>query len=143
MKQQHSNKISDQEIIDAYNEFYHLGKIAAKFQLPLITVWRRAIKLGLKFDLYKGAGIKLKLSEILEGKFPQYSSSKLKNRLIKEGIFENKCSICNINTWNNLPLILHVDHINGISTDHRKENLRLICPNCHSQTNTYCGRNKN
>ena len=37
--------------------------------------------------------------------------------------------------------MLQLDHINGINTDHRLENLRLLCPNCHSQTPTYCGVN--
>ncbi|MGH7660947.1 MAG: HNH endonuclease [Vulcanimicrobiaceae bacterium] len=38
--------------------------------------------------------------------------------------------------------MLHIDHLNGANNDHRLENLRLLCPNCHSQTSTYCGRNK-
>ena len=40
-----------------------------------------------------------------------------------------------------LELVLELDHINGVGDDHRLENLRLLCPNCHSQTETYCGRN--
>ena len=43
--------------------------------------------------------------------------------------------------WNNKELILILDHINGINNDHRKENLRLLCPNCNSQTKTFAGRN--
>lgn len=44
--------------------------------------------------------------------------------------------------WNGNKISLHLDHINGISGDHRLENLRFLCPNCHSQTKNYTGRNK-
>ena len=47
------------------------------------------------------------------------------------------CTICRINEWQGQPLTLHLDHINGINNDNRFENLRLLCPNCHSQTETY------
>lgn len=72
-----------------------------------------------------------------------YKTSELKNRLIKEMGWENKCSIleCGVNSWLGKELVLHLDHINGINTDNRIENLRLLCPNCHSQTATYCAKN--
>jgi hypothetical protein len=55
---------------------------------------------------------------------------------------EEKCEICEIgNEWNGKPLTLQLDHINGIHLDNRIENLRILCPNCHSQTATFCGRN--
>ena len=55
---------------------------------------------------------------------------------------EEICSKCKCgNEWNGEPLRLHVDHINGVNNDHRPENLRFLCPNCHSQTPTYSGRN--
>lgn len=69
-------------------------------------------------------------------------SSKLKEKLIREGLKENKCEICGlINEWNGKPLVLQLHHINGNHTDNRLENLQILCPNCHSQTDTYCGSN--
>jgi 5-methylcytosine-specific restriction endonuclease McrA len=65
----------------------------------------------------------------------------LKKRLIKEGYKEYKCEICGINSWMGKELSLQLDHINGINNDNRIENLRLLCPNCHSQTETFSGRN--
>lgn len=70
---------------------------------------------------------------------------KLKTRLVKEGLLENKCYMegCLItNTWNGKPIVLRLDHINGKNDDNRLVNLRLLCPNCDSQTETYCGKNK-
>jgi hypothetical protein len=54
----------------------------------------------------------------------------------------NKCEICGVVDWNNKSLSLHVDHIDGNSDNNLPINLRLLCPNCHSQTETFCGRNK-
>lgn len=51
---------------------------------------------------------------------------------------DGKCIECGIgDLWNNKPLKLELDHINGVRTDNTRENLRFLCPNCHSQTNTY------
>jgi hypothetical protein len=64
----------------------------------------------------------------------------IKRRLIRSGVPE-QCALCRIGPeWNGFPLTLHLDHINGVFNDHRRENLRLLCPNCHSQTSTYAGR---
>lgn len=57
---------------------------------------------------------------------------------------DNKCLICGINKWMGKPLTLHLDHIDGNRNNWNRNNLRFICPNCHSQTETYCkGNNKN
>ena len=53
-----------------------------------------------------------------------------------------RCAFCqNPGEWMGKPMALELDHINGISNDHRLENLRFLCPNCHATTDTYCGKN--
>jgi hypothetical protein len=67
----------------------------------------------------------------------------LRRALIESGI-PYKCSECPCDgTWNGKEITLHVDHIDGKYWDCRKHNLRFMCPNCHSQTSTYCGKNVN
>lgn len=55
---------------------------------------------------------------------------------------EYKCEICNISEWREKSISLHLDHIDGNADNNSISNLRLLCPNCHSQTETFCGRNK-
>lgn len=86
--------------------------------------------------------IKIPLKDILVKNSKYTSSHSLKNRLIKEGLLLYECYVCKIKTWQNKKLSLQLDHINGNCTDHRLKNLRLLCPNCHSQTKTFAGKNK-
>jgi hypothetical protein len=141
MKQKHTNKFTDQELIDQYEITPMLSKLSVHFAVPDVTIWRRAKKLGLTFRI-RGGGIKIPLSEILEGKHPHYQTNKLRGRLISEGYKEDKCELCGLTEWNGFKISKQLDHIDGNSHNHLLSNLRIICPNCHAQTDTWCGKNK-
>lgn len=83
------------------------------------------------------------LEDILAGKHPQYGTNLLKKRLYKASILKEECVECGQGPiWRNKLVTLHLDHKNGNPQDHRLENLRILCPMCHSQTSTYSGKNK-
>lgn len=69
------------------------------------------------------------------------STASVRKRLLNNKIKSNVCEICGISEWNGLPIVCELYHINGDSTDNRIENLQMLCPNCHSQTDNYCGKN--
>jgi Homeodomain-like domain len=66
--------------------------------------------------------------------------SHLKKRLLNEGLKQNECEHCGISEWLEKPLSMQFHHANGDGTDNRLENIVFLCPNCHSQTDTYGGR---
>lgn len=69
------------------------------------------------------------------------NTSTLRCRLLKAGLLQNVCSICaSPPIWNNKHLTLQLDHINGVRSDNRITNLRILCPNCHTQTDTFAGK---
>lgn len=86
---------------------------------------------------------KYTLEEIMIENSNYANISVLKKRIINEGVLPYICDFCgNIGEWLGQKMTLQLDHINGINNDHRKENLRFLCPNCHSITDTYAGKNK-
>jgi Zn finger protein HypA/HybF involved in hydrogenase expression len=64
----------------------------------------------------------------------------LKRVILRDNLLTYKCAECGIDSWNGKEIALHLDHISGDGNDNRLGNLRFLCPNCHSQTDTYCGR---
>lgn len=80
-------------------------------------------------------------SEKLFTKKGRHNRHIVRKRIIRDKLLPYKCAICGIHVWNGKTLSLELDHINGINDDNRLENLRFLCPNCHSQTTTYGSRN--
>lgn len=83
--------------------------------------------------------IKKELKDILQ-KNVEYCSSKLKQRLIKEGIKEHKCEKCGRDDWDGIPIPLELHHINGDRNDNRLKNLQILCCNCHALTENHSGK---
>jgi hypothetical protein len=145
------NKVSDETFIAVSRDSLTMAQAAAKLKLHWNTFKKRALKLGCFSPNQSGKGMKkpilddrkIKLSEILEGLHPSYQTFRLKLRLLSEGIKSNKCEVCGCESmWNDKPISMELDHIDGDRTNHKLENLRTICPNCHSQTETYRSRNR-
>lgn len=94
-------------------------------------------RLGKRFD-----GGAAPLEQLLV-KNSTYDRGYVKRRIIKAGIVPYSCAECGRKPeWNGKELVLVLDHINGVNNDHRVENLRFLCPNCNSQTDTFAGRTK-
>ena len=138
------HKCSNDMIIEAANNSATMAIAAVTCGLHFQTFKRRATLLGVYKPNQGGKGTKkgpyatrISTQDILDGKYPQFQTYKLRCRLIEEKILDYVCNICGIDKHNGKQLSLELDHINGIRYDHRLDNLRLLCPNCHSQTKTY------
>lgn len=110
---------------------------------------RRMCDLNIEMSEFKGKSPILKYNNEIKvdpkkllSENSKHSRNILRRYIIKENLIPYKCSICGITEWNNKTLSLELDHINGINNDNRLENLRFLCPNCHSQTCTYGSRNQ-
>jgi hypothetical protein len=82
------------------------------------------------------------LDEVLDGQHPEYKGAILSRRLLESDVMENVCGECGQDEiWNGKPLRLQLDHIDGNRHNHKRDNLRFLCPNCHTQTDTWGARN--
>ena len=141
-------KINEDEFIKVCNEELTMARASARLGLHFNTFARIAKKLGVykpnpggKGTIKKHNGNKIELNEILKGLHPHYQTNKLRIRLINGGLKKEECEVCGLTEWNGKTLSFELDHIDGDRTNHKLNNLRIICPNCHSQTQTYRGKN--
>ncbi len=95
-----------------------------------------------KKSIYKNTVVKTVTPEMVLKDNCKHTRTVLRRCILKHGLLPYKCDICGITEWNNKTLSLELDHINGKNNDNRLENLRFLCPNCHSQTSTYGSRNQ-
>jgi predicted HNH restriction endonuclease len=109
-----------------------------------LTLKRALLKFGIEFIAANEKVIskKMTMEEILVENSTYANTKTLKLRLLKDHYFEYKCYSCNNTKWLGKKIPLQLEHINGCRTDNRLKNLSLLCPNCHAQTETYCGKNK-
>ena len=100
--------------------------------------WNDAVKRG---DIKPRARRAAPHDEVFTRGAVKKSRYHLKRRLLEHGLKENRCEECGVSEWRGRPLSLELHHANGDGRDNRLENLFLLCPNCHSQTDTWGGRN--
>lgn len=144
-------QVNKEEFIKICNESVSMRDAARQLNMHYNTFKRYADKFNCFEPNQSHKGIKtgprkdrVSTEDILNGLHPNYQTYKLKQRLIREGYIEDKCQRCG---WYEkvpgaefTPCELH--HKDGDSNNHNRENLELICPNCHSLTPTYRAKNK-
>lgn len=144
-------KYSDEQILEASKNARSVTEIMRKIGMCPTGYAHNRFKhrlrnLGVDVDSMPGAawnaGLKSSpkrsTKEYLKLDGPFISTSKLRQKLINDGILKNRCDECDLGPeWNNKPLSMQLEHINGNRRDNRLNNLRILCPNCHTQTPTH------
>lgn len=147
-------ELTDEQFINLIKESSNVSEVL--FKLGYSTkgnswgfsqVRRRMTDLGLEVKDFKGKSVlshtyKTVDEEKLLCENSKHNRSVLRRYIINNNLIPYKCAICGNIEWMGKTLSLELDHINGINNDNRLENLRFLCPNCHSQTTTYGSRNQ-
>lgn len=148
---------TDQELKDAVETSRSVAEVLKKLNLKpaggnYVSIKMTCSRLTISLAHFVGQGWnkggktwkpKIPLEDIFSNKVPYTNTDKLRKRLINEGIFEKVCYSCGIEIWLGKPISLELEHIDGDRMNNSRDNLTLLCPNCHAQTDTYRGRNIN
>jgi 5-methylcytosine-specific restriction endonuclease McrA len=132
-------EVNYKDVIDAIQTSEYAYEASEKLGLKYSTFVRRCRELKISFKKNQGG------KNSFTGRTKEYSElsnkKSIKRWMILEGT-PNKCELCGIPpVWNNIPLSFHLDHIDGNRKNNDRTNLRLLCPNCHSQTPTWGAKN--
>ena len=149
-------KLSDEQFVELLKKsstisevFFKLGYTVKGNSWGYSQVKRRMDDLNLDHSIFKGRSAIIKTTKLNNVKKEdilkencKHQRTVLRRYIIKNNLIPYKCAICGCTEWQGKTLSLELDHINGINNDNRLENLRFLCPNCHSQTSTYGSRNQ-
>ena len=104
------------------------------------TVRSRIEKYGIDTSHFSNNRAMIRTEENVFCKDSTAAQKVLRDWFTKGEYVPYQCDYCGISEWQGKKLVLQLDHINGDNHDNRLENLRWLCPNCHSQTDTFCGK---
>lgn len=139
--------VTDEQIIQAADKAQTMSQAAKELGLEFKAFMRRAKKLDVYKPNQSGKGVsgeyhntRRSEEELLASANPG-NSKNFKMRLFRAGLKENKCEECGIVEWNGKPITLQLHHVDGNRSNNKLENLQILCPNCHTQTDNYAGKN--
>ena len=149
-------ELTDEQFVDLLKNSTAISEVLFKLGYTVkgnswgySQVKQRMTDLNLDFSIFKGKKsiyknivVKTVTPEMVLKDNCKHTRTVLRRCILKHDLLPYKCDICGITEWNNKTLSLELDHINGKNNDNRLENLRFLCPNCHSQTSTYGSRNQ-
>lgn len=149
-------KLSDEQFVELLKKSSTISEVLFKLGYTVkgnswgySQVKKRMDDLNLDHSIFKGRSAIIKTTKLNNIKKEdilkencKHQRTVLRRYIIKNNLIPYKCAICGCTEWQGKTLSLELDHINGINNDNRLENLRFLCPNCHSQTSTYGSRNQ-